>query len=203
MADRLHPLDEKTLRETKDDLMGRVTRHQKYEGSAQPDVRKAEEFVVPILRKVEVDHDRQRDQQLLPKADERDKPSRNKEYEDGEYYGQSGRRPEQRERSKVQARDGEKVTVHEQELGELTLKADGTVDASPELQALAAGPRYSAKEQSVIDCVRGMWQLPDWKDKLSRLYNSNLNDSDKQKGTHALIRKWIAMYKPVGKQMVL
>lgn len=62
MANQRAPLDAETLRDTRDDLLQRVTDHTRQTGHV-PDVRAAEQLIDPILRKVEVDHvsDRQRD----------------------------------------------------------------------------------------------------------------------------------------------
>lgn len=75
MADRRAPLTEETLRETKDDLVRRITDQKKAGGVANDDpllaadplggVRDAEAYIDPILRKVEKDHARDRDRDLV------------------------------------------------------------------------------------------------------------------------------------------
>ncbi len=74
MADRRAPLSEETLRETKDDLVRRITDQKRAGGvpnepglEADPlgGQRAAEDYIDPILRKVEIDHNRDRDRDLV------------------------------------------------------------------------------------------------------------------------------------------
>lgn len=185
-------VDEKTLRETKDDLMERVTQHQRYEGKAQPDVRAAEDFLDPILHRVDVDHDKDK---AIAEKKKTANTRRNKELKDGDDYGKPNR-------STVTQREGEKVSVFTEEIGDVILKGDGTISVSPEVQA-AGIPRHTQKEHMVRSCIRAMWQLPEWKYHLRRLFDSNINEDDKRKGVHLLLRKWIREYQPAGQQLVL
>lgn len=60
MAEDVRPaLTEETLRETKDDLLTRVTEQQRQVGML-PEVDRAEAFILPILAKVAVDHEEDR-----------------------------------------------------------------------------------------------------------------------------------------------
>ncbi len=74
MSDRRAPLSEEQLRHAREDLLERVTNQKRYGGvpgeeglEADPTggQRAAEEYIDPILRKLEVDHDRARDADLV------------------------------------------------------------------------------------------------------------------------------------------
>lgn len=108
------PLDESTLRETRDELVKGITDTARAMGAIAPSHRRAEEFIDPILRKVEVDHEaamRGESTAAPVLAD----PAR----ERGEWSPQSERRPE--------SVGGEKVSFIEKEIGEYQLLKGGGV----------------------------------------------------------------------------
>jgi hypothetical protein len=138
VADRRAPLTEQVLRETKDDLVRRITDQKRMGGvSSEPGLerdvtggqRESEIWLEPILRKVEQDHERERDRDVL-------RPSE----------------PVQEARH-VDTKD---------ELGtyDWNLKTDKIVARPGSWQA-----KTHAQDQVRL-FVRGLFKVPEWRDRL-------------------------------------
>ncbi len=70
MADIRQPLSEADLRETRDGLIRDVQEQRRIVGVPVPDAKMAEQFVDPILRKVEIEHDCERARDIVRPAPE-------------------------------------------------------------------------------------------------------------------------------------
>jgi hypothetical protein len=114
------PLDERTLRDTREELIDAHTEMQGQFGVPVPSRREAENLIDPILRKVEREHSEERYRDYLRPVP---KPETNRTRHDGEWYGEPDHSP------KVPASvAGEKVTLTQHEVGEVILdKRTGTV----------------------------------------------------------------------------
>lgn len=106
------PLDERTLRETREELVKGITDTARAMGG-MPSQRAAENFIDPILRKVEVDHEAAMRGELGPQ------PTPDQPRERGDWASQSERKPE--------SVGGEDVSFIERELGEYQLLKGGGV----------------------------------------------------------------------------
>lgn len=145
MADVRDRLDEVTLRDTKEDLVKRAMNER--DGLRLGTVRATEDFINPILHKVEVDHDRDRDKDLVRKD-----PVTTRTVADGQWYGEPDHSPKLKDYSDL----GIKGTLHQEELGTYALnKATGTI------RPLNGAPMPSKKTAKEM-ILQGLLSMPAW-----------------------------------------
>ena len=146
MADVRDRLDEATLRDTKEDLVKRAM--SEYDGLKLGTVRATEDFINPILHKVEVDHEHDRDKDYLRKE-----PVTTRTIGDGEWYGEPDHSPKLKDYSDI----GIKGRLHQEEIGTYALnKATGTV------RPLNGAPMPSAKTAKEM-VIQGLLAMPAWR----------------------------------------
>lgn len=140
------PSDE-TLREVRGELVGEVVEQARNWGVPVPSVRDAEKFVDPIMRKVEVDSERE--------ANAIAKPDVNKKAGPGEWYGEKDHSPQIGVSSLVQ--DGGEV--RSEELGEYRVGKDG------KLTPLNGAPM--PKPPTVLELViKKLLTHPQWREQI-------------------------------------
>lgn len=150
MADREAPLTGEELRETRDDLLERLHGDPLMQSATGAETqRAAEEYLGPILRRVEVDHEDKRTKALAPAA----APAR-RELGAGAWVGQEDHSPRV-----PQPVMGEHVTFFTEQLGDLP--ADG---GAPPSSILAPGqrPPLTPRQRLAVECTETMLALPDW-----------------------------------------
>lgn len=176
MADVRQPLTEEVLRETREDLIDRYTEQQKIGGVPVPSRRDAEGLIDPILHNVEVDHDRERDRDMV-RPDPA--PYTPKALQGGEWYGEPEHSPRVPE-----ALPGEKVSLTSKEVGTVLLdKATGKV--TPEGgKPLPVPPDLLARDaigRVIKHCIHESWSDPEWSHKWIKLFWGNTGFSVAQR----------------------
>lgn len=139
--------DDSTLRDVRNELVGLTMDQARATGVPVPSVRLAEQFVDPIMRKVEVDA--ARDADAIQSA-----PSKNKTVKAGEWYGEEGHSPQiGGEKSRIQGN----AEVRSEELGEYKLGKDG------KLKPMNGAP--VPKGPTVLELViKKLLSHPQWRD---------------------------------------
>ncbi len=181
-------IDEKTLRETRGELVAGVTDLQR-RGGRLPDVRQAEELVDPILAKVVVDRDREEGPPHIRTAE-------NREAGEGEWYGEPGHspRPGVAGQSRIApARPGDKLSVTASYLGEYRVEGDHIV---PVGNAPAGPPPMPMRERVLRELVRELWDLPDWRERLQKVTMSNLTGDAREKAFRKILEDAVRLFGP-------
>lgn len=164
--------DTETLKETRNDLLDRVTEQQRRFGML-PDVRVAEEFIDPILRKVEVD---ERDKRPQPKAAARELPDdptlsrRGNKLPDGTYRAEEGYAG-----TYAFGRPGAGLKV---------------IDPAPWVQEKQDTPNVAAARK----CFRAMRQHPDWKARVEKIALAPLSYVEREKQLKSVLADYVRLY---------
>jgi hypothetical protein len=178
-------IDEDTLRETKSFLIGGITELQKQSGKL-PDVRKAEEMIDPVLRKVDEDSEAER-HKPQPKPTER-------EFREGEWYGEEGHSPQIGVAGKSRiagAAPGEKLKVSSRVLGQYDISGKHAVP----LNGAPDGKRQmDARETVVRDLVRELYTLPEWKKRFREITYSNMSPVEREKAYRKILADAVRLF---------
>ena len=157
-------IDAATIRDTRDDLVSRITTQAKMIG-LMPDVIAAEKFVDPILRKVEVD--------ASSETDRAPSGSKDREHSSGEWTGEPGHSP------KVPG--GSEVRVSGSGPVRWDLKTNQV--HAPWVKT----PKESPKTAAARECFRVMRLMPEWRHLVEKVAFSTLSLKDKEQRFRMLL----------------
>lgn len=160
--------DEKTLRQTKDNLVGAITGQAKQFG-LMPDVEAAEKFLDPILRKVEADA-------AAPKPAKRPVPERP---EDSQWYGEPGHSP------KVPIG----TTIVHESLGTFDWNLQ-TNNVSVPSHILPREPRLSPSMRAARDILRVMRNMPEWRAAIEKVALSSAPPAQKERTYRDILNRF-------------
>ena len=194
-------IDEKTLRETRDDLVQRVTDQQRLAGG-MPDVRRAETFIDPILNKVDRSSDERHRAPSAPKPKSRTMRA-------GEWYGEAEHSPRPgTAQSRIAAPlPGETMRLTTSVLGDYSSGPSGIAPVGSGPLAPVGAPKQSPVEKLLRDSIKQLWRHPDFKVRLQKVALSNLDERQKDKAYGAILNDAFRLFgdprKPDGKKIVV
>lgn len=164
MPDVRAPLTEEVLRETKDDLLSAVQDQRRAIGVPVPDAKTAEEFIAPILRQTEVQHERERDRDLV-------RPAPEVKRRDPAWYAEPEHSP------KMSEVPGTKGTFISEDIGQVQWQPQtGAVilDAKAKAAVAKMTPKESPHNRAVRLRIRALMKLPAWKARLVKAFTANI-----------------------------
>jgi hypothetical protein len=181
MANRRPALTEQDLRETKSNLLGAVNK-QIVDWGGIPDTRAAEDFVLPILGKVEYTHEDDRRRDLVA-------PDRQDAYRD--IRDERMQRREQQHNERLRGL-GIKTTFINEDMGDVHVDWDRNV-ASTTVELARPGIEGPAT-RATRKRFRELAKLPEWKRRILDVFNAPLTASQREAAYKRILKDSVKLF---------